>query len=137
MLTEHHIANLIDQNKRVNFAAEVNWNIEDKKTNESKIIKLSCKCGKSSYIRREILNEFLFAIGTAQDQRKMVPQTISRVHSQEVKLAFKATKDIRKGEEVVMNPIKISIPCSVVDKIGMVNVERGMSELPIIGKHLK
>ena len=67
----------------------------------------------------------------------MIPQTIHRVHTQTMKLAIKATKDIKKGEEIVLNDIKVNIPCSVVDKIGEVNIERGLSKLPILGKYLK
>ena len=136
MISDHQIAIFPDQNNLCKFSAEVNW--EDKETtNESKIIKLSCECGKTAYIKRERLNEFLFRIGNAEDQRKMIPQTIHRVHTQTMKLAIKATKDIQKGEEIVLNDIKVNIPCSVVDKIGEVNIERGLSKLPILGKYLK
>ena len=94
MLTEHHIVNLPDLGKNAKFELEVNWDAKNPATNDSKVVRLSCECGKTAYVARERLNEFLFAIGTGEDQQKMIPQTISRVHEQVLKLAIKATKDI-------------------------------------------
>lgn len=136
MLTEHHKVELLDKNKKHKFFAEVNWEPDNEKINNSKVIRLSCD-EKYAYVDVKHFMEFLFAVGNPQQQQRLIPQTVTRVHEQQMKLAIKATKDIKKGEEIVMNDIKVSIPCFVVDKIGEVNVERKLSNLPLIGKYLK
>ena len=135
MLTEHHKVTFPAWAGRDELGAEVNWD-DKEKTKGSQIVRFSLG-DKVAYVKRDDLLQFFFAIAESADQRKMIPQTIHRVHEQTMKLAIKATKDIKKGEEIVMNDIKVSIPCAVVDKIGHVNVERGMSNLPILGKYLK
>ena len=136
MLTENHVFTPDDRASQHKFTFEVNWNPYDQDTNESKIVRLGCECGNKAYIRREDLLQFMYAIGTVENKKKMIPQTITRVHEQDMFVGIKATKDIRKGEDVNFK-FKISIPCSVVDKIGEVNVERGLSNLPILGKYFK
>ena len=134
MLVEHHVFIPDDRAKKHKFTFEVNWNESDKATNDSKIIKIGCSCGKSSYVKREDMLQFFFAIGTVEDKKKMIPQSITRVHEQDMFVGIKATKDIRKGEEVNFK-FKVSIPCSVVDAIGEVRVEKAMADkVPIIGK---
>jgi len=112
MIIEYQKFQLPDLNKKNHLKAEVNWS-NDKKINESKVIKFICPNGEEIFVKREHLNEVLFAIGKPEDQQKMIPQKIVTVHWYETVLGVKATKDIRKGE--MMNfPIKISIPCNNV-----------------------
>ena len=51
----------------------------------------------------------LFAIGNEAEQRKMIPQKLTRVKWYETVVSVKATKDIRKGENITF-PIKITLP---------------------------
>lgn len=136
MLTGHHQFVPDDLGGKNEFIFEVNWNPEDKKSNESKVVKITCPDGKASFVKRDDLLQFFYTIGTTEDKKKMIPQTISKIHVQDMFVGIKATKDIRKGEDINVK-FKINIPCSVVDKIGEVNVERGMNDLPILGKYLK
>ena len=132
MLVEHHLFQPDDRAKKHTFSFEVNWNESDETTNKSKIIKIGCSCGKSSYVKREDMLQFFYAIGTVEDKKKMIPQSITRVHEQDMFVGIKATKDIHKGEDVNFK-FKVSIPCSVVDAIGEVRVEKALSQkVPII-----
>src|SRR3990167_3324194 len=131
MLTEHHIVNLIDQSGKHNFTAEVNWDDNDK-INNSKIVRLACSDGKAAYIKREHLLEFLFAIGTPEDQIKMVPQTLKKVRWYETVLSIKATKNIAKGEEIVF-PVKLTLPPIEEEVINEVKIRKTKTNIPIIG----
>ena len=116
MLTEHEIFQIPTINKK-DFRIEVNYKPDDPATNECKILKLKFPDGSTDYVKREHLYSFLFAIGRPEDQRKIVPQKLTKVRWYETVLGVKATKDIRKGE--MMNfPIKISIPSVEEEVIG-------------------
>ena len=109
MLKTHEKFRFVDENKDNEFYAEVNWNPKDKDSNECKLIKFTFPDGKISVIRRDVLNSVLFAIGTEEDQRKMIPQKLTEVRWYESVLSVRAKKDIQKGELVTF-PIKLSIP---------------------------
>ena len=110
MLDQYEKLVWVDADERdTGMRFEVNWAPDDAKTNECKVIKMTLKDGTVHYIKREMLNAFLWLIGTAEDQRKMLPQTIIKTKWYETVVSVKATKDIHKGEEVVF-PIKISLP---------------------------
>jgi len=115
MLTEYQKFQLPDQSNENNITAEVNYS-EDPDVNECKIIRFTLPDGKKMYVKREHLNQILFAIGKAEDQRKMIPQKIRTVHWFETVLGVKATKDIRKGE-MINFPIKASVPCTYVKEL--------------------
>lgn len=108
---------LIDEGKQHDFFAEVNWNPKDKSTNEAKMIKFTFPDGKEAMVKRELLLAMLFAVSPKEDQRKMIPVKIQPVHWREVQLKLKAKKDIRKGEDIIMSPIKVSIACDQVKEI--------------------
>lgn len=108
---------LPDANKKNNIKAEVNWNPTDVNSNECKIIKFILPNGKESYIKRDDLNEILFAIGKAEDQRRLIPQKLTHVKWYETVVGVKATKDIKKGE-VINFPIKLSLPAGEEEVIG-------------------
>lgn len=105
-----------DENKLNDFFVEVNWNPKDEKTNESKLLKITFPDGRTAMIKREYLNQMLFAIGNPDDQKKLIPQKLETVHWRKTILGVKATKDIKKGE-MVNFPIEISFPCSTVKQI--------------------
>lgn len=113
MLTEYQKFQLPDENGNQHIVAEVNWREDDIKTNESKIIRFTMPDGEKAYVKRENLNQVLFAIGRPEDQQKMIPQKIETVHHQMVQLGITAHKDIRKGEKININPITVSVPCTI------------------------
>lgn len=98
---------------------EVNWNEKDPKTNECKVLKLTYPDGQQAYVKKEYLNSLLFVLGTAEEQKKMIPQTLTKVKWYETTVGVTATKDIRKGEKIVF-PIKISLPAEREEVIGKV-----------------
>jgi hypothetical protein len=117
MINYYEKFRIIDEGKEHDFFAEVNWNKKDKKTNECKMIKFTFPDGKTAVIKRELLNAFLFSISQAPEQRQMIPVKIQPVHWRTVQVSLKATKDIHKGEDIVMNPFKVSMPCDQVKEI--------------------
>lgn len=109
MITEYEKLQLVDADERATgVTMEVNWK-KDPKISECKIIKMTQKDGTVSYIKREMLQAFLFAIGTAEDQKAMIPTQITRSKWYETVVGVKATKDIKKGEEIRF-PLKLSLP---------------------------
>lgn len=121
MISHYEKFRLLDENKANEFYAEVNWDSEDKKSNESKLVRFTFPDGKQAIVKRELLNAFLFAIGSEEDQRKMIPQTFETVHQYTTVLGIKASKPIEKGE-MINFPVNLSIPCSVLkqDVIGSI-----------------
>lgn len=119
MISKHEKFRFTDANNRHTFFAEVNWNANDKKTNECKVVKVTHPNGDESFISTKELNAFLFAIGKPEDQRKMIPQQLQRVKVIETTLGITATKDIRKGEKINV-PVKLDVPLSQEEVIGAV-----------------
>lgn len=109
MLKTHEIIRIPDENRLHDLQLEVNWSPKDKATNECKFIRVHFPDGKVGTIKKEHLNAALFAFGTAEEQRKMVPQTTKRVKWYETVVSVQAKKDIRKGEAITF-PIKITLP---------------------------
>lgn len=81
--------------------------------------------GKTAVVRREHLHAVLFAIGTEEDQRNLVPQHLTTVRNYETILGITATKDIRKGEKINVS-VKIPIPVDGKDVITKYGGERGI-----------
>lgn len=133
MLSEHHIVNLIDRSGKHNFTAEVNWNPEDAKSNKSKVIRLKCSDGKEAYVTREDLLQFFFAIGTPEQQQKLMPQTLTKMRWYETILTVKAHKDIRRGEEVTF-PVKLSLPPIEDEVVSAIAQSKTRTSFPIIGQ---
>jgi hypothetical protein len=109
MITEHEKFRLKDQNGKHDLIAEVNWNPEDEATNNSQVLRFTWPDGTKSFVKREYLNAMLFAIGTAADQRKMIPQKIHRSRWYETVISVEAKNDIKKGEKITF-PLKITLP---------------------------
>lgn len=116
MINNYERFRLPDENKDSELLVDVNWNAKDEKTNGCKILKFILPDGKEVMVKREYLNQVLFAIGNPEDQKKLIPQSMETVHWRETVLGVKATKDIRKGE-MINFPIKISFPCTLVREI--------------------
>ena len=109
MLTEYTKFRLMDKAKKNDFYCEVNWEPESKDINNSKILKFVFPNNEVAFIEKKHLLEILFAIGAPSEQRKMIPQKISKVRWYETVLSVKALKDIRKGENIAF-PIKLTLP---------------------------
>ena len=117
MIKTYEKFRIIDSAGKSAVVIEVNWNPYNPETNECKILKFNYPDGTTSYVKRELLNQFLFAIGTPEMQRKIIPQKLTKVRWYETILGVKATKDIRKGE-MINFPIKISLPPIEEEVIG-------------------
>lgn len=127
MIKDHQKFRLPDARGEHHIDAEVNWN-DDPEIKDCKVIRLTMADGKHAFLKREDLNQILFAIGDEEDQRALIPQTLVTVHWRETVLQVKATKDIRKGEQITF-PIKMSIPCSNVKQIiGDRHFKKGLKE---------
>jgi hypothetical protein len=107
---------LPDLKKRNHLKAEVNWNPDDPDTNLSQVIKFVCPNGEEVMVKREHLNEILFALGSPEEQRSMIPQTIQTVHHLQTVLGIRATKDIAKGEMINI-PVDMPFACTNTAKI--------------------
>lgn len=97
-----------DETKKHELLLEVNWNPYDEASKDCKMIRVSMG-GKSAVVKREHLNALLFAIGTEEDQRKMIPQVKRTSRWYETVVSVKATKNIAKGEAITF-PIKLTLP---------------------------
>lgn len=109
MIDTHEAFKMKDISGKNDLLIEVNWNPKDEKSNGCKVLKLTYPDKTTAYIKKEYLNSVLFAIGNEEEQRKMIPQIMRRVRWYETVLSVKATKDIRKGEQITF-PIKLSLP---------------------------
>ncbi len=98
MLLEHEKWKLQSLDKKETFWIEANFKEDDEETNEGKILKFTFPDGKIAYIKRDDLNQILFAIGTPTDQMKMIPQTLTKVSYEKTRLTLVAEKDFKKGE---------------------------------------
>jgi len=108
---------MLDENKETEFFIEVNWDKNDLKINECKLVKFTFPDGKVAMIKKEYLLSVLFMMGTAEEQMEMVPEEHLTVRWYETVLGIKATKDIQKGEMINV-PIKLSLPVGYDETIG-------------------
>lgn len=106
-----------DVAKLHDFFAEVNWNPKDEETNACKVIRFTFPDGTEALVKREHLHAILFAIGSEEEQRNLIPQVSKKVRWYETVLSVKASKDIRKGEEITF-PVKLSLPDMYEEKVG-------------------
>lgn len=113
MIENYEKFRILDENKTNEFYAEVNWDSEDKKSNNCKLIRFTFPDGKTSVVKTSLLNELLFTIGDPEAQRKLIPQTIETVHKYTTVLGIKATKNIEKGE-MINFPVSLSVPCATL-----------------------
>ena len=129
MIQTHEKFNLVDpDNASQNIFWEVNWNPEDKRTNQCKVIKMTLPDGSVKFVSRKILLEILFAIGKAEDQQKMIPQTLETIHHYKTVLGIKATKDISKGE-MINFPVELSVPCAALQQDVIGGIPKGAKEI--------
>lgn len=117
MLKTHEAFRLVDESKQNELKLEVNWNPKEEKSNECKLIRFTFPNGETSTIKREHLFSILFACGTDDQQRKSIPQRITKSRSYQTVLGIKATKNIKAGEMINV-PVNIPLPDIVEDIIG-------------------
>ena len=103
---------------------EVNWNLNDKLTNQCKVIKMTLPDGSVKFVSRKVLLEILFAIGKPEDQQKMIPQTLETIHHYKTVLGIKATSDISKGQ-MINFPVELSVPCAALQQDVIGGVPKG------------
>jgi len=96
-----------DKKNNKGLVFEVNYSTDDK-VFPCKMIKWYVG-DEMGFIEAKHLFEFLFTIGSRNEQRKMIPQELTRVKHYETIIGIKATKDIRKGEMINV-PISITLP---------------------------
>ena len=124
MILDHEKFRLQDESKENDFFIEVNWNPKDKKTNECKILKVVFPNGDEAFIKRDHLLAFIFAIGKAEDQEKLIPQKLEPVHWKRTVLGVRAKQDIQKGE-MINFPVELSVPCAALQQDVIGGVPRG------------
>jgi hypothetical protein len=117
MIKGHEKFRIPDQAKVGDFFAEVNWNPKDPKTNDCKFVRFTFPDGSSATVDRDHLHAILFAIGNEEQQRKLIPKVDRTVRKYETVVSVKATKDIRKGEEITF-PLSLNLPEITEEKIG-------------------
>lgn len=105
MIRSHQSFRFADRGTGLEFFAEVNWNGAD----DCKRVRFTFPNGDKVVIERDALNAMLFAIGTPEDQRKMIPEVRTTNRHYETIVGVKATKDIKRGEEIVF-PISLTLP---------------------------
>lgn len=111
-----------DENKGEPIVVEVNWNPYDKTVTDCKLIRIILPGGHTAVVKKEHLNAILFAIGNEEEQRKMIPQVTRRSKWYETVVSVKATKDIKKGQELTF-PIKLTLPTIEAEAIAEVKRE--------------
>lgn len=117
MIDTHEKFRVPDEGKTHELIFEVNWNQNDPKSNECKLIRVTMPNGDVCLIKKEHLNAILFAIGTESEQRKLVPQRVGHSRHYSTVLGITATKDIRKGEKIVV-PVTLTLPTVYEEVIG-------------------
>lgn len=114
MILTHEKLRIPDENKEKDFFVEVNWNPHDRKTNRCKLLRFIFPNGDEAIVKREHFHAILFTISEQAEQRKMVPQTITRIRNYETILGITATKKIERGEKINVH-VKIPIPLTQDD----------------------
>lgn len=105
MLHSHESFRFADRGTGKEFYAEVNWAGDD----NCEKVRFTFPDGSKVVVKRNELNAMLFAMGSRDEQMKMVPSVETRSRWYETVLGITATKDIKKGEKIVM-PVKITLP---------------------------
>lgn len=119
MLRSYEKFRLSDENKRNEFFIEVNRNPKDEKSNECQLITFVHPDGSETTIKREYIMSMIFAMGTEEQQQKLIPQKISQVRFLKTTLGIKATKDIAKGEMINI-PVDLKLPSIEEEVIGSI-----------------
>ncbi len=128
MLKEHNILRLGP------LTFEVNWSDAEDVRNCQRIRIAFEKDAKPFVIKKEELNALTFAMGNRQEQMKMIPQVETRSRHYETVLGITATKDIKKGEKIVV-PVSLALPTFEEEIIAEAkrSLTKTASGVPLIG----
>lgn len=113
MILGHEKFRIPDENRQHDLILEVNWNEKDPKTNECKVIKVTNPDKSESFIKKEFLHSFMFAISKDQEQRDLIPKKIQTIRKYQTMLGITASKDIKKGEKI---NVMVDIPLPPIEK---------------------
>jgi len=99
MLDEHRVLRLKTEGGE-EVEVEINWS-DHKKVKNSEMLRFRID-GKEYDIKRKELMALMLLVGSADDQKKMMPTRVTNVKKLERMLVFeyKATRDYKKGEVV-------------------------------------
>lgn len=89
-----------DKARNNDFFIEVNFDTKPE-NQKCRVLKITFPGGTHAYIERRHLHSMLFAISEPEQQLALVPQTMIRKKRFEGLVRMKATKDIKKGEDIV------------------------------------
>lgn len=107
---------LHDKNGNNDIEADVNWRPDDEDLNKCQIVRF--KLGKkTAYISKDELNALIFIIGSRNEQRKMIPQKLTKVRHYNTFVNIMATRDVKRGE-IIRGPVTITIPAVSEEIIG-------------------
>lgn len=129
MLSSHESFRFADRGTGKEFHAEVNWNGDDKCEN----VRFTFPNGDKVTIKRNELNAMLFAMGNADDQRKMIPQYERRSRWYETVVSVVAKNRIEKGEKITF-PLKLTLPTFEEEVIAEMKKDVLKTTSPIIGQ---
>lgn len=118
MIDGHEIFRVPDESKTHEFKIEVNWEPKNPKINDCKLLRFIFPNGEVALVKKEHLNAILFVLGTADEQKRLIPRVERRSRWYETVVSVKAKKDIRRGEEITF-PIKLSLPAFEEEVLGV------------------
>lgn len=128
MITEYEKFVVPSENEKP-FYIEVNWKGEkDEETNNCKVLKITFPDGTESFVKKEYLNSLLFAIGTAAEQRELLPQKLTTVRKYQTVLGITAKKNIKKGEKI---NVQVDIPLPDIEQ-EIVGEAKRIAGIPLI-----
>jgi len=127
MLKTPEIFRIPQLNPGKNIEIEVNWNPDDEKTNECKVLKFKYPDGSISYVKKDHFYGLLFTIGSKEQQRKMIPQRLSEVRHYNTDLYLQMRKDCKKGD-IIKVPVNLSLPSVEEEVIGEVSRRKSVQE---------
>lgn len=117
MIKERETFKIPQLNPGKDIEIDVNWQPDDEKTNECKVLRFRYPDGTTSYVKKDLFYGLLFAIGSKEQQRKMIPQKLSSVRHYKTDMYLQMRKDCKKGD-IVKVPVDISLPSIDEEIIG-------------------
>jgi len=109
MVEEYQKFRLTDLNGKRDFFVEVNWAPENEDINQCKVLRFTFPKKGSAYIKKEDLLALLWIIGSPKEQRKMIPQKITKVRHYITTLWVQVKKDCKAGD-IIKVPVNITLP---------------------------
>lgn len=105
MLSSHEAFRFADKGTGKELIAEVNWEGDD----ICRRVRFTFPNGDKLIIDRNELTAMLFAIGSPDEQMKMVPSVERRSRWYETVVSVVAKSNIQKGEKITF-PLKLTLP---------------------------